>query len=152
MKKTILALLVSAMAAYALPNNELSLVLLSKAAEKKAVVLATMQLEGETKTKFGKLYDEYQEALMSHRINELGVIAEYAENIDKMDDKNSNDLITKWLTEEEAAMVLKKDYIAKFKKILPSADVIRYFQIENRLQLINEIKRADLIPLAIPAN
>jgi len=151
MKKTVLALLVTAMAAYALPNNELSLVLLSKAAQKKAVVLATMQLEGDTKAKFGKLYDEYQEALMSHRVNELEVITDYAQNIDNMNDENSNKLITKWITEEEASMVLKKDYIAKFKKILPSADVIRYFQIENRIQLINELERADLIPLAVPA-
>jgi len=151
MKKTLIALLISVVAVYAMPNNELSLVLLSKAAEKKAIVLATMELKGETKVKFGKLYDKYQKALMTHRVNELGVIADYAKDMENMTDENSNKLITKWLTAEEAGMVLKKEYIAKFKKIMPSADVIRYFQIENRIQLMNELQRASMIPLAAPA-
>jgi len=48
------------MALFALPNNEVELVLISKATEKKAVILSNMNLEGETKENFGKLYDEYQ--------------------------------------------------------------------------------------------
>ena len=69
-----------------------------------------------------------------------------------MTDDTSNKLIVEWLTVEEAAMVLKKDYMSKFKQIMPSSDVIRYFQIENRLQLAREMKRASLIPLAVPAD
>ena len=47
-------------------------------------------------------------------------------------------------------LALKKEYIEKFKKVMPSADVIRYFQIENRLQLGLEMRRASQIPLAMP--
>ncbi len=151
MKKIVAGLLISAMALFAMPNNELELVLVSKAAEKKAIVLATMQLSGDTKEKFGTLYDTYQKALMKHRLKELSVIAHYAQNFTNMTDEASNKLIIEWITAEESAIVLKKEYMAKFKKVMPSADVIRYFQIENRIQLMNEIKRADLIPLAQPA-
>ena len=150
MKKFIAATLISSMALFAMPNNEIELVLISKAAEKKAVVLVNMKLEGEKKEAFGKLYDQYQQALMKHRIAELNIISEYAKNYNKMSDENSNKLITDWITAEEAGMVVKKDYVAKFKKILPSADVIRYFQIENRIQLLREVQRASLIPLAKP--
>ncbi len=52
---------------------------------------------------------------------------------------------------EEAELSLKKEYMAKFKKVMPSADVIRYFQIENRIQLLREAKTAGKIPLATPA-
>jgi len=72
----------------------------------------------------------------------------FVASFNNMTDENANKIITKWITVEEAEIVLKKDYVAKFKKVMPSADVIRYFQFENRLQLLNKIKITSLIPLA----
>ncbi len=151
MKKLIAGMTLSALGLFAMPNDPLELVLLSKAAEKKAIVLATMHLDPLTQEKFGSLYDEYQGKLMKQRIEELNVIAEYAKDYNNMTDDKANKLISRWLTVEEAEMALKKDYIAKFKKIIPPSDVIRYFQIENRIQLMREMERSNMIPLAIPA-
>ncbi len=151
LKKIIAGTLLSVMTLFALPSNELELMLLNKAVQKKTVVLANMHLNGETKEKFSKLYDEYQVKLMKHRIGELKLIQEYAVSFNNMTDANANKLITEWATIEDAELVLKKDYVAKFKKIMPSSDVIRYFQIENRLQLMGEVQKANLIPLAQPA-
>ena len=150
-KKIIAGTVLSAMTLFALPNNELDLVVISKAAEKKVVVLSNMQLDGKTKQDFGNLYDEYQLKFMKHRMNELQLIVNYASKYENMTDENSDKLIAEWLRVEEAEMILKKEYVSKFKKIMPSADVIRYFQIENRIQLENEIEKAYLIPLARPA-
>ena len=150
-KKIIAGTLLSAMTLFALPNNELELLLVNKAIQKKAIVLSSMGLQGETKEKFGNLYDEYQEKLMKHRLAELKLIKNYAVSYNNMTDENANKIITEWVTVEDAELVLKKNYIAKFKKIMPSADVIRYFQIENRLQLLSEAQTASLIPLAQPA-
>jgi len=151
LKKIIAGTLLSAMTLFALPSNELELMLLNKAVQKKTIVLANMHLNGETKEKFSKLYDEYQDKLMKHRIDELKLIQDYALKFNDMTDENANKVITKWITVEEAELVLKKDYMAKFKKVMPSADVIRYFQIENRLQLMVEVQKSSLIPLAQPA-
>lgn len=150
-KKVIAGTLLSAMTLFALPNNELELLLINKAVQKKAIVLSNMGLQGETKEKFGNLYDEYQEKLMKHRISELELIRNYAVDYNNMTDKNANKIITQWVSIEEAQIVLKKNYMAKFKKVMPSADVIRYFQIENRLQLLREAQTSSLIPLAQPA-
>ena len=149
-KKVIAGTLLSAMTLFALPNNELELVLIGKAVQKKAIVLSNMGLQGDTKESFGKLYDEYQMKLMKHRMSELNLIANYAATYNNMTDENANELIKEWVTAEEAALVLKKDYMAKFKKIMSSADVIRYFQIENRLQIMREAQTSSLIPLAQP--
>jgi len=151
LKKIIAGTLLSAMTLFALPSNELELLVLNKAIQKKTVVLANMHLNGETKEKFSKLYDEYQSKLMKHRISELKLIQDYAVKFNDMTDENANKVITEWITVEEAELVLKKDYVAKFKKVMPSADVIRYFQIENRLQLMSEVQKSNLIPLAQPA-
>jgi len=151
-KKIIVGTIISSMALLALPNSELDLLLISKAAGKKAVILTNMNLKGETKENFGKLYDEYQLKLMKHRLDEITLIANYAKTHTNMTNENSDKLITQWLTVEEAELVLKKEYMAKFKKVMPSVDVIRYFQIENRLQLLREAKTASQIPLATPTN
>ena len=150
-KKTIAGLVLSSMALFALPNNEVELVMMSKALQKKAVVLATMDLKGETKEKFGKLYDEYQKKLLKQRVSELHLIKEYAKNYTNLTDKTANKLIKQWITDEEAKMVLTKEYMAKFKKVMPSSDVIRYFQIERRLQTLRDAQISSVIPLATPA-
>lgn len=150
MKKIIVGVVVSSVMLFALPNNELELVLASKATQKKAIVLSTMKLKGEAKENFGKLYDEYQLKLMKHRFDELQLITNYAKSYKKMTNENADKLIEEWMTVEDAELALKKEYIPKFKKIIPSADVIRYFQIENRLQLLRETKISKKIPLAKP--
>jgi len=150
-KKIIAGTLLSAMTLFALPNDELKLVIMSKAAQKKAIILSNMHLDGNLKQKFGKLYDEYQVKLMKHRIKELTLIKNYSTHINNLTDDNANKLITEWAIVEDAELVLKKDYIAKFKKIMPSADVIRYFQIENRLELLREVQTSSNIPLAMPS-
>ncbi len=150
MKKIIAGTLISSMALFALPNNEVELVMITKAAQKKAVVMMNMNLKDEVKENFGKLYDEYQMKLMKQRIGTLTLISNYAKDHKNMTNENSDKLISEWLTVEEAELALKKEYMAKFKKVMPSAAVIRYFQIENRIQLANEARRANAIPLATP--
>jgi len=151
-KKVIAGTILSAMTLFALPNDELKLAGISQAAQKKLVVLTNMKLKGDEKEKFGKLYDEYQEVLMIHRITELKLIGHYAKNFTNMTNEASDKLITEWLAVEKEELTLKKIYMDKFKGIMNTVEVIRYFQIENRLQLMGEIQKSKLIPLAIPNN
>ena len=149
-KKLLLGALITSTALFALPNNELELAMLAKAAQKKAVVLSTMQLKDETKEQFGKLYDEYQEKLMERGMKHMGLITNYAANYQQMTNETSDQLIIKWAELQEAELKLKKEYILKFRKFLPSAEVMRYFQIENRFKILREAKIMKMIPLATP--
>lgn len=149
-KKIIAGTLLSAMTLFALPNNEVELLLVSKAIEKKSTVLANMHLNQDKVENFGKLYDEYQEKLLKHRISEIKLIKEYAKDYQNMSDKNANRILDDWTDVETSKVVLKKEYIKKFKKILPSSAVIRYFQIENRIQLAQTVNIKKMIPFAIP--
>jgi len=149
-KKLLLGAMITSSALFALPNNELQLSMLAKAAQKKAVVLSTMRLKGETKEQFGKLYDEYQEKLMEKGMKHIGLIRNYAANYAQMTNETSDQLIIKWAELQEAELKLKKEYILKFRKFLPSAEVMRYFQIENRFNILRKAKIIKMIPLATP--
>jgi len=150
-KKIIAGTLISSMALFALPNNEAQLMMMAKTVEKKAVVLSNMHLKGETKENFGKLYEEYQVKLIETQMAEMALIANYAKDHKNMTNENSDKLIVEWLAVEETKLALKKEYMVKFKKVMPSSAVIRYFQIENRLQILRKAKTASKIPLAAPA-
>ncbi len=151
-KKLIAAVVLSVTVLFAMPNNEVELMMIAKAVEKKAVVLASMQLEGEKKEAFGKLYEYYQVRLMELRMQELTLISDYAEHYNDMTDTHADNIIADAISIEEKALKLKKHFIIKFKKFLSSAEVIRYFQIENRYKLLEKAKVAEAIPLAIPGS
>jgi hypothetical protein len=150
LKKIVMGSLIGATALFALPNNPMELAMIAKAAEKKAIVLSNMGIQGEMREKFGKVYDEYQRKLMEHRISEMKIIGEYAKDYLNMNDENADKLLDEWTKGQESEVALKKEYIEKFKKVMPAAAVIRYFQIENRLGLLRKLEISGKIPMAIP--
>ena len=150
MKKWITAITLAAVAAFAMPNDEVQLVMISKMAQKKAIVLATMNLDGQKKEAFGNLYDEYQEKMAKVLGDKLNVIVQYAKNYEKLDDATAKKLMTDWFKLKESALALQKEYAKKFEKVLTPAEVIRYMQIENRFHILREAEIAELVPLAQP--
>lgn len=149
-KKLLATTLLTSAFLFALPNNELQLAILAKSAEKKAVVLATMNLKKEAKESFGKLYDEYQVELNKNHAKRAGLVVNYVGNYKQMTNETSDMIIGSWAKIEDAELALKKKYILKFRKILPSAEVVRYFQIENRFNIMHKAKIMQKIPLATP--
>jgi hypothetical protein len=152
-KKFALGTLLGVSVAFAgsiLPNNELQLGLLAQAAEKKLIVLSNMHLNGDMKQKFGNLYDEFQKSLTEIRVKKLQVIQAYAKDYTKLDDKAAAKLLDDWMKLQKEALDIKQKYISAFKKILPPSLVLRFYQIENRLELVQEAKVSAMIPLAIP--
>jgi len=150
MKKIIAGLTLAAMTAFAMPNNEGDLVLIAKMAEKKAVVLATMELSGDKKNHFGTLYDEYQGKMAEIVTKKLDIIAEYAKHYQNLDNKTASSLMKKWASVQEEALKLQETYAKKFEKFLSPVEVLRYMQIENRFKIAREFSVAQLVPLASP--
>lgn len=148
-KKILLGALISSVTLFALPNNELQLTMLAKAAEKKAVVLSSMNLKSEVKQQFGTLYDEYQNKLLEASLKKINLITNYTANYNQMTNETSDNIIIKSIAIDEAEITLKKEYILKFRKFLSSAEMLRYLQIENRFKLLREEKAVRMLPLAI---
>ena len=48
---------------------------------------------------------------------------------------------------ESEVLTLKKTYIKKFSKILPPTKVLRYFQAENKIDILVDYEIAASIPL-----
>lgn len=154
MKKIIATLAVAACAAFAapqlnLPNSVPELSIMAGIAEKKAIVLSNMNIQDAKQLEaFGKVYDEYQVKLFDLLIKRDEVIVFFAKNYETMTDAQAKEILAKWNKLRDAANQLRTDYTPKFEQVLPATLALRYFQLENKLSVIGEVRAAELIPLA----
>jgi hypothetical protein len=118
--------------------------------EKDAIIGNEMKLTEPEKNGFWPLYKEYQEALRKVQGRSFKLISEYAEEKEKdtFSDEKAKVLLKEYLDIERERLELKNAYVQKFGKILPPKKVMRYFQLENKIEanLIYQLSR--LVPLA----
>ena len=116
-------------------------------ADKKLLIAENMQLsESEAKT-FWPLYDQYQGELFLLRARTVKLINDYGEAYEKMTNDTANKLLDEFMTIEALGLKLRETYIPKFRKVLPDIKVLRYYQIENKVNAVLVYELASNIPL-----
>jgi hypothetical protein len=107
----------------------------------------TMKLTPEEEKDFWPLYEDYTDELYDIHDKRMEVIQEFTNYFDKMTDKRADKIWTNYLRFQKELLDIQKEYYDKFKEILPAAKAVRYFQMENKLEMIVNAKIADIIPL-----
>jgi hypothetical protein len=115
--------------------------------ERKILIMREMSLTPAEADAFWPLYDEYVVARRELGDKRLGVITDYAANYQTMTNEMARDLADRSLKWESDVLKLKKKYVKKFRKVLPDTKVVRYFQLENKLDAIINFDLASQIPL-----
>ena len=59
----------------------------------------------------------------------------------------ARELIDSWLKLEKDALDLKRDYVKRFRKILPERKVARFFHLESKMDAIVNYDLAERVPL-----
>ena len=129
------------------PADNMQVVLEKIRADKKLLVAENMQLtEAEAKA-FWPVYDQYQDELFLLRTRTMKLINDYADAYEKMSNDTARKLVDELVNIENLGPKLRQAYLPKFRKVLPEVKVVRYYQIENKIQaaLLYEIARK--IPL-----
>jgi hypothetical protein len=116
-------------------------------ADKKLLVAENMQLtEAEAKA-FWPVYDQYQNELFLLRTRTFKLIKDFADAYEKMSDETAKKLLDEFMTIESLGPKLRQAYLPKFRKVLPEVKVVRYYQIENKIQAALFYEFAANIPL-----
>jgi hypothetical protein len=118
-------------------------------ANKKLVVAANMNLNTNEKEGFWAVYQDYQKDLEKILERTVALIEEFAVNFETLSEKKATELLNTHLKIEADTVKLKKSYVSKFQKVLPAQKVVRYYQIENKIEAIIDYDLVDKIPLAI---
>jgi len=117
-------------------------------ANKKLVVAANMNLNANEKEGFWAVYEDYQKDLGKLYERSADLIEDFAINFETLSDKKASELMESYLKIEKDSIKLKRSYLGKFKKVLPAQKVLRYYQIENKIEAIINYELVDKIPLA----
>ena len=130
------------------PADNMQIVLEKVRADKKLLVAENMQLtEAEAKA-FWPVYDQYQDELFLLRSRTVKLINDFANAYEKMTSDTAKKLMDEYMTIESLGPKLRQTYLPKFRKVLPEAKVVRYYQIENKIQAALFYELAKSIPLA----
>jgi len=129
------------------PADDMQIVLEKIRADKKLLIAVNMQLtEAEAKA-FWPVYDQYQDELFLLRARTGKLIKDYANASEKMSNDTARKLLDELMIIEALGPKLRQTYLPKFRKVLPETIVVRYYQIENKINAALMYELAANIPL-----
>jgi len=117
-------------------------------ADKRAVVLKAMALDDAQMTAFTPIYDAYQADRKQLMQRGVDLINAYSSNYDSMTDDAARGLLKDWFKLQEDELALVKGTAKKMEKVLPAAKVLRFVQVENKLNTLLRLPGIQGIPLA----
>ena len=129
------------------PADNMQIVLEKIRADKKLLVAENMQLNEAESKAFWPVYDQYQDELFLLRTRTAKLIKDYAEAYDKMTNDTAKKLLDELVSIEALGPKLRQAYLPKFRKVLPETKVVRYYQIENKINAALMYELAANIPL-----
>jgi hypothetical protein len=117
-------------------------------ADKRAVVLKAMALDDAQLTAFTPIYDAYQADRKQLMQRGVDLINAYSSNYDSMTDNAAKGLLKDWFALQDDELSLVKGTAKKLDKVLPTAKVLRFVQVENKLNTLLRLPGIQGIPLA----
>jgi hypothetical protein len=129
------------------PSDNMQIVLEKVRADKKLFVAENMQLTEPEAKNFWPIYEQYQDELFLLRARTAKLIMNYRDNYEKMTNDTAKKLMNEFIAIESVGLKLRQTYLPKFRKALPEVKVVRYYQLENKIQAILYFDLARIIPL-----
>jgi hypothetical protein len=129
------------------PSDNMQVVVEKVRADKKLLVAENMQLTETEAKAFWPVYDQYQDELFLLRTRTLKLINDFADAYEKMTNETAKKLMDEFMTIDSLGPKLRLAYLPKFRKVLPEVKVVRYYQIENKIQAALFYEFAANIPL-----
>lgn len=119
-------------------------------AERRAIVSMNLELTDAESQAFWPVYDEYWVQMKKVRDREVVLIEDFAKHYqyETLTNEKAEEMLKELLSILKDENKLKRKYVNRFMKVLPAKKVLRYFQIENKLDTIINMELAVTIPLA----
>jgi hypothetical protein len=116
--------------------------------DKRAIVLSSLGLTDAEVAAFTPIYDKYQGEMKKVFTRSGEILNKYASNYDSMTDDAAEDILKEALEVREDRNDILKNYANRLGKKLPATKVLRWVQIENKLNTLIDWQMAQVVPLA----
>ncbi len=116
--------------------------------ERQAIVTRAMDLTPEEMQGVWPVYRDYRLEMVKVGDRILELIQDYAYSYQALTNEMADQLLNDFVSIEKQRAAVKEQYLPKFKQVLPAPKVVRFYQIENKLDILLLKEAADEIPLA----
>ena len=140
-------MLFAAPAVRAQVQSEIALTRADIQTERQALVAENLPLTEDQAKVFWPMYRTYREELAKLGDRFVALVEDYAKNYETMTDPQASTMVKEFLKIQKEEVAIKTAWVPKFEKILPAKAVARFFQIENKLDIIVRAEVAAEIPL-----
>jgi hypothetical protein len=116
--------------------------------QRQALVAENLQLTEEESTSFWPVYRSFhseRDKLVDRRIK---LLMEFRDNFDGLSEEQSKKLLDDYIALQGEQLALRKKWVKNFRAVLSEKTTLRYFQIENKLDVIIDFDLAQVVPLA----
>jgi hypothetical protein len=116
--------------------------------ERKTIVSGNMNFTDEEGQRFWPVYDNYDSEMreVNHRLVQL--VRTYIEKYETMNDKQAEAILREFLDIKTDRVSLKRSYMKQFKRALPQRKLLRFYQLDHKLDSIIDFDLARGVPLA----
>lgn len=116
--------------------------------DRQALVAESMNLTEAESGPFWSVYREYRSEVEKIGDGLVKLVLEYSDVYpDQLDEKRAAAMLKEYTRLEERWTALKSRYSRKLLKTLPASKVLRFLQVENRLDIVVRMQLASAIPL-----
>ena len=116
--------------------------------QRQALVAENLQLTEAESTSFWPVYRSFhseRDKLVDRRIK---LLMEFRDNFDGLSEEQSKKLLDDYIALQGEQLALRKKWVKNFRAVLSEKTTLRYFQIENKLDVIIDFDLAQVVPLA----
>ena len=117
-------------------------------ANRQAIVATNMNLTDAQATAFWPVYREYRAELAKSGDRVVKLVTDYAAAYDTLTDDQAAAMTKEFLSIQKEKNRITESFVPKFTKVLTPKLVMRYLQIENKLDAILMSSAVDGVPLA----
>jgi len=117
-------------------------------AETTDIISGSMGFSADEAAKFWPLYKKYEEQRKTIGNEKVSLIKDYAANYQTLSDEKAKELLGRLMSVEDKATGAKRQFVQELQKVLSPKTVARYYQVENRIDLLVNLNLASQIPLA----
>jgi hypothetical protein len=114
---------------------------------KKALVDVNLALSDAEARAFWPVYDRYQKELAAVQDRLVQVIETYRANFGSLTDEQANQLVRDYLAVDRDRAEVRRAYLGPISEALPGRKVMRFYQIENKIDAVLRYELAATIPV-----
>lgn len=116
-------------------------------AERKLLVSRNLGLTDGEGAAFWPVYDQY--AADQRKLNDRLIVAieALAAEFDRLTDERATELLEDSLAIREDRSKLRRTYMKRFAKAVPGKKLARFYQIDNKLDVLLDARIAEAVPL-----